>query len=143
MKIEQKLKIYILSKYKSIRQFVETTDLPYTTVDGILKRGIENSSVKNVINELRKLKLKDYTPQIDDLDTTDKEIDKISKQINKLISLYSMDGIPLDLLQRQIDDLNNKKPSFLRGRKKKLYMKLRQSSVLLMISYIKVLLKIS
>ena len=51
MTIEEKLKEYILSKYKSIREFVNTSgiDMPYTTIDGMLKRGINNASVTNVI----------------------------------------------------------------------------------------------
>ena len=49
MTIEEKLKEYILTKHKSIREFVKCTDLPYSTVDGILKRGIANSSIGNVL----------------------------------------------------------------------------------------------
>lgn len=49
MTIEEKLKNYILDRHKSIRGFVNTTDLPYSTVDGILKRGIANSSIGNVL----------------------------------------------------------------------------------------------
>ena len=51
MTIEEKLKEYILSKYKSIREFVNSSgiDMPYTTIDGMLKRGINNASVTNVI----------------------------------------------------------------------------------------------
>ena len=49
MTIEEKLKKHILTKHKSIREFVKYADLPYSTVDGILKRGISNSSVGNVL----------------------------------------------------------------------------------------------
>lgn len=49
MTIEEKLRDYILSKYKSLREFVQTTDLPYSTVDGVLKRGIANSRIGNVL----------------------------------------------------------------------------------------------
>lgn len=49
MTTEEKLKEYILSRYKSIREFVSYTDLSYSTVDSILKRGVENSSVSNII----------------------------------------------------------------------------------------------
>ena len=50
MTIEDKLKDYILRRYKSIRQFAQVAEMPYSTVDGILKRGILNSGVNNVIN---------------------------------------------------------------------------------------------
>ena len=49
MTIEEKLREYILSQYKSLREFVQTTDLPYSTVDGVLKRGIANSRIGNVL----------------------------------------------------------------------------------------------
>lgn len=47
--LEQKLRELIISKYKSVRAFSEEADLPYTTVDSILKRGVEKTNVKNII----------------------------------------------------------------------------------------------
>lgn len=47
--LEDKLKDIIIEKYGSIRRFSFKIDLPYTTVDSILKRGIDNSNVGNVI----------------------------------------------------------------------------------------------
>lgn len=49
MTIEEKLKDLILTKYRSIREFTQTIDMPYSTFGTILSRGIENSSVTNVI----------------------------------------------------------------------------------------------
>ena len=46
---EEKLKQYILTRYKSIREFTQEIDLPYSTISTILKRGIDNSSVTNII----------------------------------------------------------------------------------------------
>jgi hypothetical protein len=46
---EDKLKDYILSKYKSMREFTGAIDMPYSTVDSIFKRGIRKASVDNVI----------------------------------------------------------------------------------------------
>lgn len=57
MNIEDKLKSYILTKHKSLREFVKCTDLPYSTVDGILKRGIANSSIGNVIKICKALQI--------------------------------------------------------------------------------------
>ena len=50
MTIEQRLKEYICLNYKSLRNFVNTSgvDMPYSTLDGILKRGIGKSSIDNV-----------------------------------------------------------------------------------------------
>ena len=49
MTIEEKLKELILKRYNSIREFTIAIDMPYTTMDSIFRRGIENSSVCNVI----------------------------------------------------------------------------------------------
>lgn len=49
MTIEEKLKEYILTKYKSIREFVLDVGIPYSTFDTILKRGIMNASIGNIV----------------------------------------------------------------------------------------------
>lgn len=46
---EDKLKEYILSKYKSIREFALAIEMPYSTIDSIFKRGIRKASVDNII----------------------------------------------------------------------------------------------
>lgn len=55
MTIEDKLKDLILSRYRSIREFTQVIDMPYSTFDTILKRGIDNSSVTNVIKICKEL----------------------------------------------------------------------------------------
>lgn len=57
MTIEDKLKDLILSKYRSIREFTQVIDMPYSTFDTILKRGIDNSSVTNVIKICKELSI--------------------------------------------------------------------------------------
>lgn len=49
MTTEEKLKNLILQKYRSIREFTQYIDMPYSTFDTILKRGINTASVANVI----------------------------------------------------------------------------------------------
>lgn len=49
MTIEEKLKDLILTKYRSIREFTQIIDMPYSTFSTIISRGLENSSVTNVI----------------------------------------------------------------------------------------------
>lgn len=46
---EERLKELILTKYKSIREFTNSIDMPYSTFDSILKRGISNSNITNVL----------------------------------------------------------------------------------------------
>lgn len=49
MTTEDRLRKYILSKYKSLREFSQKIDMPYSTINTIMKRGIDNSSVNNII----------------------------------------------------------------------------------------------
>lgn len=53
--LEEKLKNLIIDKYGSVRQFSFKINIPYTTVDSILKRGIDNSNVGNVIKMCKAL----------------------------------------------------------------------------------------
>lgn len=57
MTIEEKLKELILDRYKSIREFTQSIDMPYSTLDSVLKRGIGNSSVTNIIKICKALKI--------------------------------------------------------------------------------------
>ena len=47
--IEQKLKALIIEKYGSVKEFSLAAGLPYTTLDSILKRGVEKANVLNII----------------------------------------------------------------------------------------------
>lgn len=49
MTTEEALKSLILSRYKSIREFCFAVDMPYTTIDNILKRGVENAGIGRII----------------------------------------------------------------------------------------------
>ena len=49
MTIEEKLKELILQQFSSLRNFTTLVGLPYSTVDGILKRGIKNATISNVL----------------------------------------------------------------------------------------------
>lgn len=57
MTIEDKLKSLILTRYRSIREFAAVADIPYTTFDSILRRGINNSNVINIIKVCRVLNI--------------------------------------------------------------------------------------
>ena len=61
--IENKIKQIIIEKYGSVKRFSDKIGVPYTTIDTILKRGLKNSNVLNVLkmcNELN-LDIKIYT----------------------------------------------------------------------------------
>lgn len=55
MKIEDELKELILSKYKSIRAFTKDIDIPYSTLDTMLKRGISGASISSVLKICKNL----------------------------------------------------------------------------------------
>lgn len=57
MSIEEKLKEYILERYASIREFSHIINMSYSTLDSILKRGVSNSSVTNVIKICKALNI--------------------------------------------------------------------------------------
>lgn len=49
MTIEQELKNLVLSRFKSVRDFTISIDMPYSTMDSIFKRGVANASIANII----------------------------------------------------------------------------------------------
>ena len=49
MTTEDKLKSLILERYSSIREFTLKISMSYSTFDSILKRGIQNATVSNII----------------------------------------------------------------------------------------------
>lgn len=49
MSIEERLKYLILTKYRSVREFTQAIDMPYSTFSTIITRGIDNANVTNVI----------------------------------------------------------------------------------------------
>lgn len=55
MTIEERLKEYILSRFGTIKDFSRKCGLPYGTVIAILRRGIANSTLDNVLTMCRVL----------------------------------------------------------------------------------------
>lgn len=49
MTIEEQLKQEILSKYKSVRAFTTTIQIPYSTLDSVFKRGISNAGIETML----------------------------------------------------------------------------------------------
>ena len=57
MSIEQELKELILFKYGSIREFSKILNMPYSTIDSIFKRGVENASFANIMRICERLSI--------------------------------------------------------------------------------------
>lgn len=55
MTIETKLKELILSRYKSVREFTQIMNMPYSTMASVLHRGVDNSSITNVVKICKEL----------------------------------------------------------------------------------------
>lgn len=53
--LESKLKEIIIKKYGSLKRFAESINMPWTTLDSILKRGVANSNIINVLKITREL----------------------------------------------------------------------------------------
>ncbi len=47
--VEKELKEMILKRYGSLSEFCKKVDLPWTTLDSILKRGVEKANIKNIL----------------------------------------------------------------------------------------------
>lgn len=74
--LEDELRKLIIEKYGSIRQFALKIDIPYTTLDSILKRGIDNSNVGNAIKICKALNISvdnllDNKKIVSDIETDD------------------------------------------------------------------------
>jgi len=48
--VTERLKGLVLSRYKSIRDFSISINMPYSTIDNIFKRGIDKASINNIIS---------------------------------------------------------------------------------------------
>ena len=57
MKIEDQLKTKILDKYKSVRAFTTAIQIPYSTIDSMLKKGLSGTAVSTVLKVCENLNL--------------------------------------------------------------------------------------
>lgn len=55
--LEFKIKNMIIERYGSLKRFTEEIDMPWTTLDSILKRGFANSNITNVLKITKELKI--------------------------------------------------------------------------------------
>lgn len=52
---EIRIREMIIERYGSLKKFCDTIDMPWTTLDSILKRGIANSNITNVMKITKEL----------------------------------------------------------------------------------------
>ena len=54
---ENRIKEIIINRYGSLKRFCEIINMPWTTLDSILKRGFSNSNITNVMKISHELKV--------------------------------------------------------------------------------------
>lgn len=109
MTIEEKLKEYILRRYSSIREFYTTHGIPGSTVHSMFKRGVNNSSIANVIKICKALGISVDALAEGELKPTDTqsalflkdtvEISDVLDDAKELLSYngtITLDGNPID-----------------------------------------------
>lgn len=81
-KTELRIKEMIINKYGSLKKFCEIIDMPWTTLDSILKRGIANSNITNVMKITKELNIDTeslasgmITPSLSKIDVSSNEND--------------------------------------------------------------------
>lgn len=91
MTIEEKLRELILSRYKSLRDFVQHADMSYSTVDSILRRGIANSSLTNILKLCKALNIS-ADELANNMIVTNSEVKdyKLSADIGELVKIAKM-----------------------------------------------------
>lgn len=57
MTTEDKLRQYILTKYRSLREFAQEIQMPYSTINTIMNKGIAGSSVNKIITICQALQI--------------------------------------------------------------------------------------
>lgn len=86
MSIEQQLKEMILSQYSSIREFSIAINMPYSTLDSIFRRGVENASIANIIKICKQLSIS--ADELASGQITMRTVDGLSSEENEIIRLY-------------------------------------------------------
>lgn len=134
--LEDKIKELIIEKYGSVRQFALKIDVPYTTIDSILKRGIDNSNVSNVIKMCKALNISiDKTIEnnelISNLNFDNAELTSLSTDIVQIPVLGKIPaGIPLEIIEDKyaVDTIDIPK-EWLKGNHKYFALKIEGDSM--------------
>lgn len=88
--IDIRLKEYIKVQYGSLSAFAKVIDMPLTTLDSILKRGVANSNISNVMKITDALNLSTDALADGRLEekTTTIEIERLSTENKKRLTDY-------------------------------------------------------
>lgn len=98
--LTETLKIEILRRYKNVKQFSDTSGIPYMTISSVLKRGVENSVFGTVLRICEALKM-----SIDDLIHA-RAFNCIEMKFLRLGDNYTLKELKADLLETKIINLS-------------------------------------
>lgn len=107
MSVELDLKDLILSKYKSLREFSIKIDMPYSTIDTILKRGVDKANINNIIRICKEL----------NIDTEALGEGRIEFKINNEIDTIAAHKDKIDWTEDELKDIEDFKKYILSKRK--------------------------
>lgn len=88
MSTEQKLKEFIMSRYSSMREFSIALGMPYSTIDSIFKRGLENASVANIIKICNHLSIS--ADELAEGRITSRTLNDLSPEEAELVRMFRM-----------------------------------------------------
>lgn len=89
--LEKHIKEMIIDSYGSMKNFCDVIDMPWTTLDSILKRGFMNSNIGNVLKITKELKISSEAlahGQIKSAASASSS-ENISQQAQKILDLYN------------------------------------------------------
>lgn len=113
MTIEEELKNLILTRYNSLREFTIDIDMAYSTMDSIIRRGIQNATLTNVFKICKALNISadalergEIVPVSTKTNSNSVKKDNRNKEITKIINetkrqllnpdYLLLDGKPID-----------------------------------------------
>lgn len=113
MTIEEELKNLILTRYNSLREFTIDIDMAYSTMDSIIRRGIQNATLTNVFKICKALNISadalergEIVPVSTKTNSNNAKKDNRNKEITKIINetkrqllnpdCLLLDGKPVD-----------------------------------------------
>lgn len=86
MTIEDKLKNLILDRYSSIREFTLKIDMAYSTLNSIFIRGIQNSTLSNILKICDELHISADALANGEIEYTSKLVDTETRDVNEILA---------------------------------------------------------
>lgn len=87
--VEEKLKEIILNKYKSLREFTMKIGMPYSTMDTILKRGVDKANIINILKICDELDISADKLAIGIIESKNSIPQNLSQDETKLLTNYN------------------------------------------------------